>query len=86
MPESVGKRQRRDAKQKKAVTREERRLARNQRREDRAAGLIEPGTPIEESEDLSYLDVTPSEPAAAEPQTERPAQSPASEPTPPAPR
>jgi hypothetical protein len=84
MPESVGKRQRRDAKQKKAVTREERRVARNQRREDRAAGLIEPGTPIEESEDLSYLDVTPLEPAA-EPQTDRPAQSPASE-TPPAPR
>lgn len=68
MPESMGKRQRRDAKVKKAATREERRLARNQRREDRAAGLIEPGTPIEESEDLSYLDVA--QPAAVDPETE----------------
>jgi hypothetical protein len=47
MPDSFGKRQRREVKAKKAVAREERRLARNQRREDRAAGLIEAGTPIE---------------------------------------
>ncbi len=71
MPESVGKRQRRDAKAKKAATREERRVARNQRREDRAAGLIEPGTPIEESEDLSYLDVAPLDAADPGPETQR---------------
>jgi hypothetical protein len=46
MPESFGKRQRHDAKAKKAAAREERRLARNQRREDRAAGLLEHGPPI----------------------------------------
>jgi hypothetical protein len=39
MPESVGKRQRRDVKAKKAVAREKRREARNKRREDRATGL-----------------------------------------------
>lgn len=67
MPDSMGKRQRRDAKAKKAVVREERRQARAKRREDRAAGLIEPGTPIEPSEDLSYLDVIrETEPADAE--------------------
>lgn len=67
MPDSMGKRQRRDAKAKKAVVREERRQARAKRREDRAAGLIEPGTPIEPSEDLSYLDVIREvEPAEAE--------------------
>ena len=47
MPDSFGKRQRREVKAKKAVAREERRVARAQRREDRAAGLIDPGTPIE---------------------------------------
>lgn len=73
MPDSMGKRQRRDAKAKKAVEREERRLARAKRREDRAAGLIEPGTPIEPSEDLSYLDVIPDlEPSEAE--TPRPSE------------
>jgi hypothetical protein len=59
MPDSMGKRQRRDAKAKKAAVREERRAARAKRREDRAAGLIEPGTPIAPTEDLSYLDVMP---------------------------
>jgi len=39
MPDSVGKRQRRDVKAKKAVAREKRRVARNKRREDRATGL-----------------------------------------------
>jgi hypothetical protein len=47
MPESFGKRQRRDVKNKKAVAREERRLARAQRKSDREAGLIEPGSPIQ---------------------------------------
>ena len=50
MPDSVGKRQRRDAKAKKAVAREDRRLARAKRQADRDAGLIEAGTPIEASD------------------------------------
>lgn len=50
MPDSVGKRQRRDAKAKKAAAREDRRLARAKRQADREAGLIEAGTPIEASE------------------------------------
>ena len=40
MPDSFGKRQRREVKAKKAAAREERRAASTQRREDRAAGLI----------------------------------------------
>ena len=55
MPETFGKRQRRTVKERKAAAREERRLARNQRRDDRAAGLLEPGAPVapaEEPEDL----------------------------------
>ena len=47
MPESYGKRQRQDVKARKAAAREERRLARAQRDADRAAGLVEAGTPIE---------------------------------------
>lgn len=47
MPDSLGKRQRRDANAKKAVAREERRLARAKRNADREAGLIEAGTPIQ---------------------------------------
>jgi hypothetical protein len=39
MPETYGKRMRRDAQARKAAAREERRLARNQRREARAAGV-----------------------------------------------
>jgi hypothetical protein len=53
MPDSFGKRQRKDVKTKKAAAREERRLARAQRNADRAAGLIEPGT-----------EIAPAEPAA----------------------
>jgi hypothetical protein len=41
MPDSYGKRQRREVKAKKAVAREERRVARKQRNEDRAAGVLE---------------------------------------------
>ena len=41
MPDSVGKRQRRDVKTKKAVAREQRRVARNQRQADRAAGVVD---------------------------------------------
>jgi hypothetical protein len=47
MPESYGKRQRQDVKARKAAAREERRLARAKRNADRAAGLVEAGTPIE---------------------------------------
>ena len=47
MPDSFGKRQRQNVKQRKAAAREERRLARAQRDADREAGLIEAGTPIE---------------------------------------
>ncbi len=46
----MGKRQRRDVKVKKAAAIEERRVARAQRAADRAAGLIEAGTPIVEAE------------------------------------
>lgn len=59
MPESFGKRQRRDVNARKAVAREERRLARNKRREDRAAGLIEPGSPIAEPEADDLNDAAP---------------------------
>ena len=41
MPETFGKRQRKDVKAKKAEAAEERRLAGIQRRKDREAGLIE---------------------------------------------
>ena len=48
MPDSMGKRQRRDVKARKAAAIEQRRLARNQRKEDRAAGIIESGPPLSE--------------------------------------
>lgn len=50
MPESFGKRQRRDVTARKAAAREERRIARAKRREDREAGLIEPGPPLADPE------------------------------------
>ncbi|MGH2710103.1 MAG: hypothetical protein ACRDH9_02735 [Actinomycetota bacterium] len=50
MPESYGKRQRSTARAKKVAAKEERRLERKQRDADRAAGLIEAGTPIEANE------------------------------------
>jgi hypothetical protein len=46
MPDSMGKRQRRDVKARKAAAIEQRRVARAQRKEDRAAGLIEAGPPL----------------------------------------
>ena len=57
MPDSMGKRQRRDVKARKAAAIEERRLARARRREDRANGLIEPGSPIVEPEPDVVVDV-----------------------------
>ena len=72
MPESYGKRQRQDVKARKAAAREERRLARAQRDADRAAGLVEAGTPIEATDpaDLGLDDeVTVGEPKPATPPT-----------------
>ena len=43
MPDSVGKRKRRDVTARKHAAREERRVARAGRKKDREAGLIEPG-------------------------------------------
>jgi hypothetical protein len=48
VPDSMGKRAVREAKAKKADVREARRIARNQRREDRANGLIAPGPELAE--------------------------------------
>ena len=50
MPDSMGKRQVRDANAKKAAAREARRVARAERRRDREAGLIEKGVPIRPAE------------------------------------
>ena len=66
MPESFGKRQRRDANAKKAAARETRRVARAQRRKDREAGLIEPGPPIGPPEQSEWL----VGPVPGEPETE----------------
>jgi hypothetical protein len=52
MPETFGKRARKDVKAKKAAAAEERRLARAQRRRDREAGLIEPGPPVATEEEI----------------------------------
>jgi hypothetical protein len=55
MPDSFGKRQRRDVNARKAAAREERRLARAARRRDREAGLIEAGPPIGPAEQREWL-------------------------------
>jgi hypothetical protein len=55
MPDSFGKRQRRDVNARKAAAREERRVARAARRRDRAAGLIEAGPPIGPAEQSEWL-------------------------------
>lgn len=55
MADSAGKRQRRDVNARKAVAREERRVARSARRRDRAAGLIEAGPPIGPAEQHEWL-------------------------------
>jgi hypothetical protein len=54
VPESYGKKKRRDVKSRKAADREERRVARNQRRADRAAGLIEKGPPVQAADPTDY--------------------------------
>ena len=68
MPDSMGKRQRRDVKARKTVAIEQRRLARNQRREDRGAGLIEAGPPL--SEEYGGVDLSLGDPPE-ESETER---------------
>jgi hypothetical protein len=78
MPDSFGKRARRDVKARKAAAREERRVARNRRREDRAAGLIEAGPPIAENDEVS-LGLAPRRPTAP---VEREDAAPAPEPEP----
>ena len=52
MPETFGKRQRRDARTRKIAAKEERRVARTQRRELRAAGVDvpPPGTDTEDEQ------------------------------------
>ena len=55
MPDSYGKRARRDVIAKKLAAREERRTARAQRRSDREAGLIEKGVPIGPAEQSEFL-------------------------------
>ena len=60
MPDSMGKRQRRDVKARKAAAIEQRRAARNQRREDRAAGLIERGPPL--SDEYGGVDLSLDDP------------------------
>lgn len=55
MPDSPGKRKRRDVNAKKAAAREERRVARAARKRDREAGLIEAGPPIGPAEQSEFL-------------------------------
>lgn len=66
MPESFGKRRRRDVKAKKAAAREDRRRARAKRQADRAAGLIEAGPPIAPAEPAALGLVAAEEPDAVE--------------------
>ena len=60
MPDSMGKRQRRDVKARKQAAIEQRRVARQQRKEDRAAGLIEAGPPL--SEEYGGVDLSLGDP------------------------
>ena len=59
MPDSMGKRKRRDVTARKHAAREERRVARAGRKKDREAGLIEPGPPIGPAEQSEFLVVEP---------------------------
>jgi len=55
MPDSYGKRARRDANAKKQAARQARREERAQRNRDREAGLIEKGVPIGPAEQSEFL-------------------------------
>jgi len=59
MPDSMGKRKRRDVTARKHAAREERRVARAGRKKDREAGLIEPGPPIGPAEQSEFLVLEP---------------------------
>lgn len=72
MPESYGKKQRRNVKAKKQAARDERRLARAKRKSDREAGLIEPGPPIQ-ANDPEDLALTPLPSTGSEAEEDRPA-------------
>jgi hypothetical protein len=62
MPETFGKRQRREVSAKKAAAREERRLGRAKRKQDRADGVLEAGPPLGEP-----FEAEPFEPEASNP-------------------
>lgn len=59
MPDSAGKRQRREVKAKKATARDERRIARNVRRAARASGEPLPDEPIHDAEGLEMEEERP---------------------------
>jgi hypothetical protein len=73
MPESYGKRQRKQVKAKKATAREERRLARNQRKADREAGIRprgpQEGEPPERIDPAELEGLAPSSQPDPEPTT-----------------
>jgi hypothetical protein len=58
MPDSFGKRQRREVNAKKAAAREERRQDRAKRRQDRADGVLEPGPPLGDPFEAEPLEET----------------------------
>jgi hypothetical protein len=60
MPETYGKRQRRDARARKIAAREERRAARTQRRDMRAAGLLPQTDDVDETGTPEWLGEPPS--------------------------
>lgn len=68
MPDSMGKRKRRDVTARKHAAKEERRVARAARKKDREAGLIEAGPPIGPAEQSEWL-VMPEEGESPEEET-----------------
>ena len=81
MPDSVGKRKRRDVTARKHAAREERRVARAGRKKDREAGLIEPGPPIGPAEQSEFLVVEPEADDGAESSENKPSPKPEARPT-----
>ena len=79
MPDSIGKRKRRDVTARKHAAREERRVARAGRKKDREAGPIEPGPPIGPADRASSSSSNPKPTASADAQSSR-------RPSPPSPR